>query len=190
MLLAADGRMKLVGQFLAGVRVIKMYHWEQPQEAEINKCRCGAGWLVAGWRAGGRAGGGYGRGEQGGWGCVGGRRRYPGPGLRGWPGTGHAREPDCCTAPVARAGANVAVHHLVPPPHPPPLHTSLPPPSPTHPVTVMLRSEELRALRNMIPSKVAMQTLLYVLPQLAGVLSLLAVALTNPEVRQQGGGGG
>ncbi|KAG2436423.1 hypothetical protein HXX76_006727 [Chlamydomonas incerta] len=81
MLHAADGRMKLVGQFLAGVRVIKMYAWEQPQEAEINKCR----------------------------------------------------------------------------------------------------SEELRALRNMIPSKVAMQTLLYVLPQLAGVLSLLAVALTKPE---------
>ncbi|KAG2454612.1 hypothetical protein HYH02_000453 [Chlamydomonas schloesseri] len=81
MLTAADGRMKLVGQFLAGVRVIKMYHWEAPQEAEIDKCR----------------------------------------------------------------------------------------------------SEELRALRNMIPSKVAMQTLLYVLPQLAGVLSLLAVALTKPE---------
>ncbi|KXZ50332.1 hypothetical protein GPECTOR_17g973 [Gonium pectorale] len=70
-----------IGQFLVGVRVIKMYHWERPQQTEIENCR----------------------------------------------------------------------------------------------------AEELRALRNMIPSKVAMQTLLYVLPQLAGVLSFLAVGLTNPE---------
>ncbi|GLI60927.1 hypothetical protein VaNZ11_003158 [Volvox africanus] len=86
MLKAADSRMKLVGQFLAGVRVIKMYHWEQPQADAITKCR----------------------------------------------------------------------------------------------------EEELRALRNMIPSKVAMQTLLYVLPQLAGVLSLLVVGLTQPQALTAG----
>ncbi|GIL66378.1 hypothetical protein Vafri_19915, partial [Volvox africanus] len=86
MLKAADSRMKLVGQFLAGVRVIKMYHWEQPQADAITKCR----------------------------------------------------------------------------------------------------EEELRALRNMIPSKVAMQTLLYVLPQLAGVLSLLVVGLTQPQTLTAG----
>ncbi|GLC77558.1 hypothetical protein PLESTF_001955200, partial [Pleodorina starrii] len=81
MLKASDSRMKLVGQFLVGVRVIKMYHWEQPQAESITDCR----------------------------------------------------------------------------------------------------ADELRALRNMIPSKVAMQTLLYVLPQLAGVLSFLTVGLTNPQ---------
>ncbi|EFJ44543.1 ABC transporter, partial [Volvox carteri f. nagariensis] len=86
MLKASDSRMKLVGQFLAGVRVIKMYHWEQPQAESITKCR----------------------------------------------------------------------------------------------------AEELRALRNMIPSKVAMQTLLYVLPQLAGVLSFVAVGLTNPQALTAG----
>ncbi|GIL81581.1 hypothetical protein Vretimale_729 [Volvox reticuliferus] len=86
MLKAADSRMKLVGQFLAGVRVIKMYHWERPQADSITKCR----------------------------------------------------------------------------------------------------EEELRALRNMIPSKVAMQTLLYVLPQLAGVLSFLVVGLTQPQALTAG----
>ncbi len=37
--------------------------------------------------------------------------------------------------------------------------------------------------------QVAMQTLLYVLPQLAGVVSFVVVGLTKPEVRGRGGVG-
>ncbi len=34
-----------VGQFLSGVRVIKMYHWEEPQGQEIDRARWARVWL-------------------------------------------------------------------------------------------------------------------------------------------------